>query len=178
MGQLQFKKCTTEKQELIHFLCANTWPFHAENMQKPDDVKRAYENGWYADDRETFWIEQEGNKVGLVIIHDIRDTIPLFDLRLSTEVRGQGIGTKTLLWLKDYLFNRDHKKIRIEAYTRSDNLVMRKCLTKAGFVKEGYLRQAWENADGTVSDSVLYSAIYTDWESKCVTPIKLDEVPY
>ena len=78
MKQLQFKKCTTEKQELIHFLCTNPWPFHAEKKQNPDDVKMAFEKGWYADDRETFWIEQDGNKVGLVIIHDISDTIPLF----------------------------------------------------------------------------------------------------
>ena len=178
MEQLQFKKCTTEKQELINFLCGNTWPFHAGNKQNPDDVKIAFEKGWYADDRETFWIEQDGNKVGLVIIHDISDTIPLFDLRLSAEARGQGIGTKTLLWLKDYLFNKPHEKIRIEAYTRSDNLAMRKCFTKAGFVKEGYLRQAWENTDGTVSDSVLYGAIRMDWENNCITPIKLDVVPY
>ena len=178
MEQLQFKKCTTEKQELINFLCNNTWPFHAENKQNPDDVKRAFEKGWYADDRETFWIEQDGNKVGLVIIHDISDTIPLFDLRLSAEARGQGIGTKTLLWLKDYLFNKPYEKIRIEVYTRSDNVAMRKCFTKAGFVKEGYLRQAWENTDGTVSDSVLYSAIRMDWERNCITPIKLNEEPY
>jgi len=40
------------------------------------------------------------------------------------------------------------------------------------------LRQAWENTDGTVSDSVLYSAIRMDWERNCITPIKLNEEPY
>lgn len=55
---------------------------------------------------------------------------------------------------------------------------MRKSFTKAGFVKEGYLRNAWENADGTISDTVLYGAIYEDWKAELVTPIKMNEVPY
>lgn len=69
-------------------------------------------------------------------------------------------------------------KIRIEGYTRADNLAMRKCFTKAGFVKEGYLRNAWENEDGSISDTVLYASIFDDWKDNITTPIKLDEVPY
>ena len=53
-----------------------------------------------------------------------------------------------------------------------------KCFTNAGFVKEGYLRNAWENADGTISDTVLYGAIKEDWQHKCITPIKMDELPF
>ncbi|MER1990155.1 MAG: GNAT family protein, partial [Solibacillus isronensis] len=121
-------------------------------------------------------IENE-QKLGILIIDDIEDTIPLFDLRLSKEARGKGIGQKSLSWLKDYLYG-EKGKIRIEGYTRADNLAMRKCFTKAGFVKEGYLRKAWENDDGTISDTVLYASIYDDWKDNKTTPIKLDEVPY
>lgn len=101
----------------------------------------------------------------------------MFDLRLAAEARGKNIGTQSLQWLKDYLFG-DKGKIRIEGYTRADNYAMRKCFTKVGFVKEGYLRKAWENNDGTVLDSVIYGAIYENWKNKQITPIKLDEVPY
>lgn len=55
---------------------------------------------------------------------------------------------------------------------------MRKCFSKAGFVKEGYLRNAWENEDGTVTDSIVYSAIKDDWITGNSTPIKMDEVPF
>lgn len=69
-------------------------------------------------------------------------------------------------------------KIRIEGYTRADNMGMRKYFSKAGFVNEGYLRNAWENEDGTVTDSIVYSAIKDDWITGNSTPIKMDEVPF
>ncbi|MBS0692016.1 GNAT family N-acetyltransferase, partial [Enterococcus faecalis] len=131
----------------------------------------------YADGRETFWIIENEEKVGLLIINDIDDTIPLFDLRLAASARGKGLGVKALKWMQDYLFG-EKNKIRIEGYTRADNIAMRKCFTRAGFVKEGYLRNAWENSDGTVSDTVLYGAIYNDWKNATVTPNKMNEVPY
>ena len=55
---------------------------------------------------------------------------------------------------------------------------MRKCFTKAGFVKEGYLRNAWENEDGTISDTVLYGAIFDDWKENKITQSKIDVLPY
>lgn len=55
---------------------------------------------------------------------------------------------------------------------------MRKCFTKAGFVKEGYLRNSWENEGGTVSDTVLYGAIFDDWKAGKITNIRFNEVPY
>lgn len=55
---------------------------------------------------------------------------------------------------------------------------MRKCFSKSGFVKEGYLRKAWENEDGTVVNSVLYAAIFDDWKTGKITQIQLDDVPY
>ena len=132
---------------------------------------------FYHEAPETFWIILDEQKVGIIIIDDIEDTIPLFDLRLTEHARGKGIGVKSLLWLKDYLFG-DKGKIRIEGYTRADNLAMRKCFTNAGFVKEGYLRNAWENEDGTISDSVLYASIFDDWKEKKITKTKLNELPY
>lgn len=57
------------------------------------------------------------------------------------------------------------KSFRVEAYTRSDNLAMRKTLSSCRFVKEGYLRQAWENDDGSISDSICYAMIRDDWLS-------------
>ena len=177
MTVLEVRKFHSENEELIDLLCSNEWPFHGKVHLEPEAIRKAIEKGYYAEGRETFWIIETEQKVGILIIDDIEDTIPLFDLRLTKEARGKGIGQKSLTWLKDYLY-REKGKIRIEGYTRADNLAMRKCFTKAGFVKEGYLRSAWENDDGTISDTVLYASIYEDWKEQKTTPIKLDEVPY
>lgn len=55
---------------------------------------------------------------------------------------------------------------------------MTKTSSKCGYVKEGYLRNAWENNDGTVSDSIYYAFIRSDWENKEITPIKLNDLPF
>lgn len=55
---------------------------------------------------------------------------------------------------------------------------MNKTPLMSGFVKEGYLRNAWENDDGTISDSIIYSIIRSDWENKSKTEIKLNDFPF
>lgn len=174
---MEYKLLVDEIENLVELLTQNKWIHHIDQILKEESIRKAYAEGYYYNDRETHWIIDNEEKVGIIIIHDINDTIPLFDIRLDACYRGNGYGVKTLLWLQDYLFG-ERGKIRIEGYTRVDNIGMRKCFTKAGFVKEGYLRNAWENADGTVTDSILYGAIKDDWMLGRTTPIKLDDVPY
>lgn len=174
---MEYKLLGNEIEDLVDLLTQNKWMYHTDQHLKEESVRKAYTEGYYQCDRETHWIVDNEKKVGIIIIHDISDTIPLFDIRLDMRYRGKGYGVKTLLWLQDYLF-REKDKIRIEGYTRVDNMGMRKCFAKAGFVKEGYLRNAWENADGTVSDSIVYGAIKDDWILGRTTPIKIDDIPY
>lgn len=178
MGELYFTPLKDELEDLVNFFIENTWEFHSDPHPSKYKVIQSFHNGWYQDGRETFWINKDDKKIGLIIIDDINDTIPLFDVRLATEWRGKGYGTQAVNWIKDYIFNLPDKKIRIEAYTRYDNIPMRKALTKCGFVKEGYLRDAWENDDGTIMDTLIYAITRSDWENGTVTPIKLDEEPY
>lgn len=178
MSELNFNKLENELDELVSFMTNHYWNFHSNPNLSQRQIINAYNNGWYQEDRETYWIENKNKKIGLIIIHDISDTIPLFDIRLDNNVRGKGYGTKVVRWITDYIFGLPDNKIRIEAYTRSDNIAMRKTLNKCGFVKEGYLRCAWENDDGSVSDSICYAIIRDDWESKALTPIKLNDLPF
>lgn len=174
---MEFKLFLDEINELVELMTKNQWMYHGNSIVKEESVRENYKKRYYQNDRETFWIIDNGTKVGILIIHDINDSIPIFDLRLDQTYRGKGYGTKTLIWLKDYLFGKNDK-IRIEGYTRIDNIGMRKCFTNAGFVKEGYLRSAWENEDGTVADCIVYGAIKSDWVTGNTTPIRLNEVPY
>ncbi|GGP09000.1 GNAT family N-acetyltransferase [Oceanobacillus neutriphilus] len=178
MGDLSFTKFFKEKDELLALMTSNDWEFHSNPSPTSEQIIKGYHAGWYHEGRETFWIEEADEKIGLIIIHDISDTIPSFDIRLDSEARGKGYGIKAVNWVIDYIFGLSEKKIRLEAYTRSDNLAMRKTLNKCGFVKEGYLRHAWENDDGSISDSVCYAMIRKDWKTKSSTPIKLDEFPF
>ncbi|SOC39801.1 GNAT family N-acetyltransferase [Ureibacillus acetophenoni] len=174
---MEFKLFQDEIDDLVELLTKNQWEFHGKQIIKEESVRENYQKGYYQNDRETYWIIDNGTRIGIIIINDISDSIPNFDMRFDQNDRGKGYGTKTIIWLKDYLFG-DKNKIRIEGYTRFDNFGMRKCFTKAGFVKEGYLRSAWENEDGTASDCVVYGAIRSDWESGLTTPIKINDVPY
>lgn len=178
MSEINIIKLENELNELVALMTNNTWDFHSDQKPSNEQIIKAYQKGWYQEDRETFWIEKDNKKIGLIIIHDISDTIPSFDIRIDGNGRGKGIGTKAVTWITDYIFSLPNKKIRIEAYTRSDNIAMRKTFNKCGYVKEGYLRNAWENNDGTVSDSICYAFIRSDWENKEITPIKLNELPF
>ena len=101
-----------------------------------EQIVEAYHKGWYQEDKETIWIEKDNEKIGLIMLHDITDTIPSFDIRLDKSVRGKGIGTLAVNWTVDYLFGLPDRKIRIEAYTRSDNLAMKKHVTNADLLKK------------------------------------------
>ncbi|MEQ2528411.1 GNAT family protein [Bacillaceae bacterium CLA-AA-H227] len=175
MSELSFKKFTSELDDLVSFLTSEEWAFHSQPKPSYEEILSRYHEGSSA---EAFWIERENIKIGLLTIHDISDTIPSFDIRLGSNFRGQGFATEAIRWMIEYLFQLPDKKIRVEAYTRSDNIAMRKTLHKCGFVKEGYLREAWEHADGSVSDMMLYSIIRRDWESRSLTPIRMDELSF
>lgn len=174
---MHFQLFNGEVEDLVRLLTKNQWPYHSDATTEESRIRSAVANGYYSDDRETYWIIDGKEKVGIIIINDINDTIPLFDIRLDAAYRGKGYGVKSLKWLKDYLFG-EKEKIRIEGYTRADNIAMRKCFTSSGFVKEGYLRNAWENSDGTIHDTVLYGAIFEDWKTGSITPNKINDVPY
>lgn len=178
MGELTFSPLKDELEELVAFFIENTWEFHRDPYPSKYKIMQSFRKGWFQDERATFWINKDGEKIGLIILDDITDSIPLFDIRLATKWRGKGYGTIAVNWIKDYIFNLPDKKIRIEAYTRYDNIPMRKTLAKSGFVKEGYLRDAWENDDGSLMDAIIYAATRSDWEQGIITPIKLNEEPF
>ncbi|WP_033828781.1 GNAT family N-acetyltransferase [Bacillus andreraoultii] len=174
MGELTFTPLTDELEDLVTFFIENTWEFHRDPHPSKYKIMQSFHKGWYQDERATFWINKNGEKIGLIILDDITDTIPMFDIRLATRWRGMGYGTEAVNWIKEYIFRLPDRKIRIEAYTRYDNVPMRKALTKCGFVKEGYLRDAWENDDGSLMDAMIYAITRSDWEHGITTPIKLD----
>lgn len=179
MSQVQFKKLQQETDELIKLYTENSWSYHSTPSPSPQEIRDRLESGAFHDDKETYWIEKDGMKVGVIVMADIADTIPLlYDIRLTDNVRGQGLGHQCITWATDYLFSTDETKFRIEAYTRADNYAMRKVFTKCGYAKEGYLRQSWEHDDGKIYDSVLYAALRSDWQTGHITTVNMNDVPF
>ncbi|MGL4612127.1 MAG: GNAT family N-acetyltransferase [Trueperaceae bacterium] len=99
------------------------------------------------------------SRIGLITLFDlddVEDGSPLFDLRIHSELREQGVGKQAVTWLTSYLFETYPLLSRIEGTTRVDNLAMRKVVLQCGHVKEGHIRQSWKTEHGPKLDTVIY----------------------
>lgn len=78
-------------------------------------------------------------------------------ISLVSAARGKGYGTEAQCLLTDYLFA-TYPIARVEAATDVTNLPEQRSLEKAGFTREGVMRQAqWR--DGARHDLILYSKL-------------------
>jgi RimJ/RimL family protein N-acetyltransferase len=171
-----FKEFTDEIDALVEFLTSDTWEFYATPNLNPERIRTNYKNQYYTgDDCKTFWVLEEAVVVGMVRIYDLQNGDPLFDLRILSKYKGKGIGTITLKWLVDYVFNNFSDKERIEANTRQDNYAMRCVFHKCGFVKEAHYRKGWVGQGGKPYDTIGYAIIKEDWQNCKITPVNWND---
>lgn len=167
-----------EAAELAQFLASETWPFHVGAHLTATTAMRRIEAGEFdGEDDRTHWVVVDGERVGMVHLQNLGDDTPLFDLRLSSSHRANGLGTSAVKWLTTTLFGEFTDLQRIEATTRQDNVAMRRVLVKCGFVKEAHYRQAWPSADGSLYDSIGYGILRSDFERGDLTPVNWDDGP-
>jgi RimJ/RimL family protein N-acetyltransferase len=158
---------------LIDFIISDNWPFHGYPKITPEQIKKNFEEGFYTGDGiETFWIIADGEKAGMIRLYDLEDLTPIFDIRISSSYQGKGIGEKGVKWLTEYVFKTYSHIMRIEGYTREDNLAMRKVFEKCGYVKEAHHRKSWPGPENVYYDSVGYCILREDWEENKITPVK------
>lgn len=172
-----FEEFKDEIDDLIEFLTSDTWEFYGTPNLKPERIRASYENQYYTgDDCKTFWVILDNDtKVGMIRIYDLQDGDPLFYIRILSKYKGMGIGTVTVKWLVDYVFNNFSDKERIEANTRQDNYVMRCVFHKCGFLKEAHHRKAWVGQDGIPYDAIGYGITKEDWQSGKTTPVNWND---
>lgn len=179
---MKLREWTMEEQEqLIHFLTTNTWPFHGNSNPERALLEKTIEEGGYeSDEVKTFWVQNaEEEIVGIVKIYDLQDEIPLFDLRIADEYRGFGYGPKALKLITEFVFSLPEGKIRLEGHTRQDNLAMRKTFERAGFVKEGHMRNAWFSPkEDSYYDAVTYGMTREDFSAGTTTPVMWEDAGY
>jgi aminoglycoside 6'-N-acetyltransferase len=84
----------------------------------------------------------------------------MIGIGLVAPARGRGIGTTAQRLLTDLLYA--HTRVhRVEAATETANLAEQRSLEKAGFTREGVIRESmWRR--GQFRDCVLYSRLRTD----------------
>lgn len=101
----------------------------------------------------------------------MNEDAPLFDVRLSEAVRGQGLGVECLKAIADFAFSTMPEISRLEGQTREDNVPMRRVFESARWVQEAYYREAWPVEGGDPVASVAYAILRRDWEHGTVTPL-------
>lgn len=177
---LKFEEFIDDIDTLIEFLISDTWEFYGTPNPKPERVRASYENNYFTGgDCRTFWVvADENTKIGMVRMYDLENGDPLFDIRILSKYKGNGIGTKTIKWMVDFIFSNYPDKERIEANTRQDNYAMRSVFNKCGFVKEAHHRKAWVGSDGVTYDAIGYGIIKEDWMDGKVTLVNWDDFKY
>jgi RimJ/RimL family protein N-acetyltransferase len=167
-----------DRTELVEFLTGHEFPFHMVRRPTRADVEGWIDDGRFGDaDHASYWIHSAQGRIGLVVLQDLTDNAPLFDLRLATAHRGKGYGAEVLRALTAHVFTTLPAVNRFEGQTREDNIAMRTTFVRAGFVKEAHYRDGWPVESGPPLASVAYSILRRDWQTGTTTPVVWDDLP-
>ncbi|GAA4419156.1 hypothetical protein GCM10023169_09570 [Georgenia halophila] len=155
-----------DRDALIGFLASYEWPFHVRPRRTREQIAESIDDGLYDDEgHAALWVEDAtSGRVGVVVIEDLTDDTPMFDLRLAPEHRGHGLGTAALRALADHVFTALPVR-RLEGQTREDNAAMRATFLRAGFTLEAAYREGWPVDDGEPLTSVAYAVLRREWEA-------------
>jgi RimJ/RimL family protein N-acetyltransferase len=169
-----------EREFLADWLSSDRWIYHSDPQLSREKVLKWVDQGAFTGTNfQTFWIVADSDqRVGLIRLFDlddIDDGAPMFDLRIQSQYRGQGIGKRALQWLTAYLFETWPELERIEGNTRVDNFPMRKVFLQCNYVKEGHFRKAWTADAGKRLDSIHYGILREDWINQTITPVNWDD---
>ncbi|KPN18856.1 GNAT family N-acetyltransferase [Arthrobacter sp. Edens01] len=175
---LPLVESVSESQAVVQFLTSNRFPFHVRAEHSAESARKLVDEGrFWSDESIGFWIQDGPERIGLVVLDDLEEDTPMFDLRLAEEFRGRGLGVPVLKALCALVFDRFPEIVRFEGQTREDNIAMRKTFLRAGFLKEAHYRLGWPTADGGRVASVAYAILRQDWVNQEITPFEWEDVP-
>ena len=167
-----------DARKIVEFLTSNRFPFHMRAEHSEKSALDAVESGrFWRKDSQGYWIHDGGTRLGMVVLEDLEDDTPMFDLRLAEEFRGRGFGPQVLAALCALVFEQYPDAVRFEGQTREDNIAMRKTFLRTGFLKEAHYRLGWPTPEGPRVASVAYAILRQDWETKDTTWFEWDDLP-
>lgn len=156
---------TDDKQLLVEWLTSQEWPFHVRSNPCEADVQRWLRTGTFdGEDVQTYWIELDGEPVGLMRAADLLNE-PTLDLRIKETYREKGIGKLALIWLTARIFQECVESERISVQVRADNAAMCSVLRSAGYVKVVHSVNSWPvSSRDRLLDSCIYEILRDDWQ--------------
>ncbi|WP_104053272.1 MULTISPECIES: GNAT family N-acetyltransferase [unclassified Arthrobacter] len=167
----------SEAEAIVQFLTSNSFPFHMTAQHTAESAREAVDSGrFWSEESVGYWIVADAKTVGMVVLDDLEEDTPMFDLRLAEDFRGRGLGPQVLKALCSLVFEKFSDPVRFEGQTREDNVAMRKTFVRAGFLKEAHYRLGWPTADGTRVASVAYAILRQDWENNETTLFEWDDL--
>ena len=167
-----------DSRDLVEFLTSNRFPFHVRARHSEESARESVASGrFWSEESLGYWINDGASRIGLVVLEDLDEDTPMFDLRLAEEFRGKGLGPKVLTALCAKVFEQFPEPVRFEGQTREDNIAMRKTFLRTGFLKEAHYRLGWPTAEGPRVASVAHAILRQDRESKDTTWFEWDDLP-
>jgi len=124
------------------------------------------ESGCLSEKSGLLVVEVDGSLVGRVTWHVVEygpgsnSNALRVGIALLPDARGRGIGAEAQRTLSEYLFSTTTAH-RIEAGADIENLAEQRSLEKAGFTRDGLMREA-QFRDGKRHDIVVFSRLRTD----------------
>ncbi len=172
----------SDTPQLVSFLTTNKFPFHMKPHVDEEMARRWIKAGRFdSSESKTLWVDAAlpGNgtvRLGLVVLEDLQDDTPLFDLRLAELYRGRGYARPALRAVTRLVFTTMPGVHRFEGQTREDNIAMRKTMLRCGFIKEAHYREAWPTGGDAHLATVAYAILRRDWESGLTTPVVWEDL--
>ncbi len=139
--------------------------YNTFGLRRVDSIeKRFAENGLLSSQGgELLIVLPNDTVIGNVSYHQVRygpnegSIVYNIGISIAVEYRGKGYGVEAQKLLASYLFS-TYPIMRVEATTDKENIAEQKALEKAGFTREGVMRQSqWRT--GSWHDMVVYSKL-------------------
>jgi RimJ/RimL family protein N-acetyltransferase len=145
---------------------AGDYQHFPDQISKAELEKRIVEQRLYQNEWVDYIVEKkDGTKIGWAVHYLSAPNFGWIEIgyAIVPDERNKGYATEVTQILVDYLFlTRDI--VRIQAVVDSTNVASRKTIEKAGFKKEGTLRDALWNAEGKWTDGDLYGILRSEWK--------------
>ncbi|MCA9783663.1 MAG: GNAT family N-acetyltransferase [Candidatus Delongbacteria bacterium] len=165
MNKLIVSPITDDLDTLASWLSRKRWPFHRRVALARDDVlAQAAAGHFHNEETRSFWLaEEDARPFGFLRLFDLADPTPLFDLRIRADARGRGLGSASLRWATQHVFDHWPTASRFGGYTRHDNTAMCRVFERCGFTLEARHREAWRTEQGELLDTLGWFVLRREW---------------
>jgi RimJ/RimL family protein N-acetyltransferase len=111
-------------------------------------------------------VRESGAVEAFAVVRGLGDPhLNLYLKRIAVALPGQGVGAAFLSLVLDEAFGpMGAERFHLDCF--ADNVRAQRAYAKLGFTRDGVLRQAYRQADGTRTDLVMMAILKSEWESR------------